>query len=269
MKLRPLIKTTFNEYILESYSNIHELKTLTNDIIHLMTKDIVHEYNILDSKYIIYNIFKNIDIKKYHDIQDFIKDNFVKSIEILTISNNKFNGGYLDNKIKLIINISVNNLKILTSKDEASIYYLLNGSYSTLLHELQHAYDDYRSNGKFIKSDINYNYNNNKDLEKYHKSNHELNAYFTSTISEIVFYDIDYEETPTILDDGLAIIIKKINDFDIIKQDFIKKFKGWRYLTEDIKKKMLHRLGKYYISVNENIQKYNQEKHTKDFGRFL
>lgn len=226
-----------------------------------MAKELSYRFRVMDDEYNVKYIFDKIDIKKYNDIQSFIKDNFVNSILVSTILNKNIGGSYKKGVITVIINPSVNNLKILTSKDEKSIYFLLSGIYSTLLHELQHAYDDYRSKGKFIKKNFT-----GKKLETYYRSNHELNAYFTDTISKVVFYTVDYEETPTSIDDGIVIVIRKINDFNIIKQNFINQFKGWSYLTEDIKKKIIHRLGKYYIMVNEKIQKYNKEKHTKDFS---
>ncbi len=257
----------FEQYITERYSNISELKTLTEDILLLMAKDIAYgfsansrngyEHNIKD-------IFKKIDIEKYHNIQGFIKDDFVKSISVTIIPDEIVRGYYIDSSgdIKLNLNPTRNDLKTLHGKDEKDIYYLLYGLHNTLIHELQHAYDDYRSDGKYVKKGYN---NEIENLEAYYRSDHELNAHFTDIISSMEFYTTDFEETPTSLDDGIVIVIRKINDFDIIKQNFIKNFEGWSYLTEDIKKKMLRQLGKYYIMVNEKIKKYNQEKHTKSF----
>jgi hypothetical protein len=248
---------------LESYSNIKELKILTEDIIRLMSKDIAKMYTTQDDKHTIVNLFNKIDIQKYHIIEDFIKNNFVNKIVLFTKTGFDFKGGYLYGEMDLNIYPLHSNIIILTSKDGEKIQQLLsNELYYTILHELQHAYDDYRSHGKFIKiSDIKHG----KDLERYYNSTHELSSYFTDTVSSIEFSYITYEETPTSQEDGIVNVIKEMYDFDITKQNFIKKFIGWSYLTVDNKKKMLHKLGKYYVIVNDEVNKYNQEKNTKNF----
>jgi hypothetical protein len=263
------IKVTLSEYITERYSKIDELQTLVSNIITLMAKDIASGGTSRHGEYIFKNIFKKIDIEKYHDIKGFIKDNHVKSISVSLIPYQDSEGYYIEKSGEIILNLNPSRIetKTLSSKDEKVIRNLLNRLYFTLIHELQHAYDDYRSNGKYVKGSYN---NDVENLEVYYRSNHELNAHFTHIISSIhEFYKIDYELTPTSYDDGVVFIIKKMVDFDIIKKEFIDKFKGWDYLTHDIKNKILNKLGKYYIDINEVIQRYNKEKHTKDFSSVL
>lgn len=265
MELGKFIATTIREFLTESHDDINELEMLNDDIIKIFAKYINKNRSFMrgDYSYTIKNIFEDININKFNKIKDFIKNNFLNLISISIIQYNDIDGEYIDNKITINVDFTKKtDFDIIKSGDEHDIYYLLDRSVrSTLTHELQHAYDDYRSGGKYNKQN---KYVEN-DLKVYYNSYQELNANFTTAIHNTTFYMDEYELTPTSEEDGIVLIIRKIVDFDVVKRDFIKKFNGWYYLDENIKKKTLNKLGKYYIIVNEQIQKYNQEKHTKQF----
>lgn len=123
--------------------------------------------------------------------------------------------------------------------------------HDTLLHELRHAYDDYRSGGKYLNSKrwnkfqnkfVNYS-KEEKTLEKdadmflsYWRLPHEINARMTQAINKIhfdKFKDNSYTEA-----------YKK--PFDEVYKDFKYRFEGWKQLTDIMKKNITKRLYKYW-----------------------
>lgn len=139
--------------------------------------------------------------------------------------------------------------------------------HSILLHELQHAYDDYISKGKVFNKkndDIgeairNINDKTNNDLvfeiyKNYLNLPHEINARFAQAIQKTRMWNLKEETWDKI-----------INDFKLCFKDFKSNFVGWNVLDEKYKKRITNRVYKlwdskyqiyYQLKKKENINEY-------------
>lgn len=96
----------------------------------------------------------------------------------------------------------------------------------TIIHELQHWYDDIRSKGKYFDK------NDNNNIQQYLNLSHEISARFTENVSK--------------LDD--------VNEYDNFKdyfEHFINMFDGWKNLDEKIKKRLTVRLFTHYKEMDK------------------
>lgn len=235
-----------------------------------ISRNIYEDYLHLESNNIIIsNIFENINIMEFPELKDFIDSNFIKNIIIFFDKKVIEKAGYDQYNKNIILHLKskdvIDKVKPF-KKDESDLYFSLK-LYDSLSHEIQHAYDDFKSKGKFIgkkhENDIARRKMGifDKDyLKQYFNLNHEINARITVAIINTVFYDKDYEETPLSEEDGSCYIIYNIRPFNIIKNNFIKNFDGWNLLSEKNKQNILHRLGKYYIEVIDYIKELNNKK---------
>lgn len=149
--------------------------------------------------------------------------------------------------------------------------------YSTLLHELQHAYDAWRSGGKAFNSQLNKNYISLQDKSNYIKSKnknydeltpeeieaigngekaylnlvHEINARYAQAMQKTQLTGMDFNT----FDD-----IKK-NWEDVYRQ-FRTNFFGWNLLSDKMKRKLTRRVAKAYQEESENL-KTAKEKYSK------
>ena len=159
--------------------------------------------------------------------------------------------------------------------------------HDTLLHELQHAYDEYRSGGKYTqdkKSKKHYGEQEiitnlkqkhqmgmsltqqekdkiNKNIDRYYKLKHEVDARFTQAIHKIHFMSVDMEDVEK-NKDGVEdmIFIHKMKPFKEILRNFKIYFDGWRDMTPKTQKRLLYKLGKFYeLAKDEMIEKNNEE----------
>lgn len=96
----------------------------------------------------------------------------------------------------------------------------------TIIHELQHWYDDIRSKGKYFDRNLNNNH------EQYLNLSHEISARFTQNVSK--------------LDDVI-----EYNDFKDYLKHFIAMFNGWKNLDEKIKKRLTVRLFTHYNKMDK------------------
>jgi len=139
-------------FINETYASNTELVLLSDDIIKIIN-NYINENNITEYDYIerfntsyskiqdwmIYfeNIFNKIDKAKYNTIKDFLNTKMFFLIF--------GRGGAHYNTLKKSIFIGIDHNDGINSSYTAEI----------LVHEMQHAYDDFRSNGKFTKTKEN------------------------------------------------------------------------------------------------------------------
>lgn len=126
--------------------------------------------------------------------------------------------------------------------------------HSTLLHELRHAYDDYRSNRKYLKTkrwekhkkhldtltplnpESEESIKQHSEKEKsYLRLAHEINARFSQAIAKTHFDQLtdDWES-------------KVKRPFDDVLKDFKYKFDNWRHLTPKMQQWITKRLYKYW-----------------------
>ena len=150
--------------------------------------------------------------------------------------------------------------------------------YSTLLHELQHAYDAWRSGGKAFGGQLKKSYTSAQEkadmlrqtksgydemtpeeIEAINKSSidylnlvHEINARYAQAMHKIVLTGMDYET----FDD-----VKE--DWNKVYRSFKANFDGWRHLSDKMKKKLTRRLAKAYQEAIENL-KTASEKYSKE-----
>ncbi|MFW6243425.1 MAG: hypothetical protein ACOC2W_04630, partial [bacterium] len=115
----------------------------------------------------------------------------------------------------------------------------------TLQHELQHAFDDYRSNGKYIKNKQYNNYRKHKDeldydtrLKQYLNLSHEIWARFTEAISKIY-------EHPHLASN------KKFNE---IWEEFKRVFKIKNITDENTIKRLQKALYKYHEKYGKTLK---------------
>lgn len=268
--------------IFETFKSQKELEKLTFEIINLVSKNTIYMfkkhpdkiYNLIG----VMNVFALIDKNEYTEIYDFLNNfnidinfsttiiNNIKDIKATYRKLNNYKGEIevlidedLIEKIKdenIIVNKEFNILSNM-------LYYRI---YKRILHELTHAYDDFRSNGSYINNKESENFYKNRkniekeDIEKINKNfieylnlRHEIDARFAETIHNIRFYNIIYD---------IDNINKtyKIKPFNDILSDFKSEFVGYNKLTEKNKKRILHLLGKFYIHTLDYIKKLNENE---------
>ena len=162
-----------------------------------------------------------------------------------------------------------------TNFDSSMIYTTLFFKFNdTLLHELQHAYDAYRSLGKALKKDKKFieDFKRKEEIES--KSNiteedleyiskvykdylnlpHEINARFIQAINRVSFYTIDFEGE----DDDLKMYHIMYPLRDVIK-DFKIKFHGWNQLSEKYKRKLIRKVSQFWHHEEEKIKNIDEK----------
>jgi hypothetical protein len=259
----------------ESVSSQKYLEQLTIDILKLMAKktmDIIKKNNLQYIRLIPIVHLPNLDISKYNeDDKKFITETAITIYPVKklkgSVKGSNANGSYdittrsiyLNVNESLIedINDALNNPKQygehIITLDESDLYFKFWYAFnSTLLHELQHAWDDWNSKGKFLNTKRWYEYDNNivkyQDVDdfdiryklhtNYLKLNHEVNARFSQAMQQTSFWSV--EPKPPYNQ------FKK--SFDVVKKEFIVNFEGWKVMTPNIQKRLLQRLYNFWVS---------------------
>jgi hypothetical protein len=225
------------------------------------------------------NLFKlskvdNPKINKISEMKEFI-NNFDCAISLSKENGNikgsfapySFRSGYIElntDKKRLLHEVSMTKRRDGTY-DYKDLYFTLYLQFaSTLLHELQHAYDWYRSKGKAIKhSDKNakregrkkelvakgYSEHNEEEREfmndfhkEYQNQPHEIDARFTQAIKETNFYKMD--------DDFNKVIIPLRDVF----KSFTVWFDGWKNLSYKDRKRLSRRLSQFWHIKKDSIE---------------
>lgn len=136
----------------------------------------------------------------------------------------------------------------------------------TLEHELQHAYDDYRSRGKVFQSKAVFKHGSkygwgDDDLDtpgrykSYLKLPHEVWARFVQAIGNIYFYSIDTHAQDK---DGLKYTQKKMLDVRDVIEDFKSSFHGWKILPEKFQKRLIKSVVQYWYAEEKEVKHFNQ-----------
>ena len=109
---------------------------------------------------------------------------------------------------------------------------------STMIHEIQHAYDDFRSEGKYIDPEWRKYTVTEPDHDTYLKFSHEVSARYTQMITRIKerFYSLTYTKSASGVIDRPTVIRRMLNDF---KNDF----GGWFLLEPETQRRLLTRAG--------------------------
>lgn len=280
--MKPLI----NKYLNETYDGQKDLEAYTSSILMLIAKEALEEYHEDgEIEFWATNTKEIDDHPEYREIGDFVKQVKIKITPKKYLENDdrgqkgQFKYGRVsDNssweyyEIILRYDTKLNrkiesNLKKYPHTDVrsvyATIYYDL---YTTLLHELQHAYDAWRSKGKNSGGQFNSTYLNKQNKARqlrekglhnltdeeievikkgffaYQNLVHEINARYAQTMHKVrvLIGDEDWNEIPRPWADVLS--------------DFKRGFDGWSNMSDKMQKKMIKRLIKSYDQACEEAK---------------
>lgn len=237
----------------EDFNSQQELEKLTVDIFKTYLMDLVSEKNFIlrQFRYPRLWLFNTLKTKNtYHTLTDFM-ENFKMFFQF----ENKIEGrhAYFSAEslkmgvigVEVDMHKTVEALKKLNpqeSKEEQmkDLYYALydNNLLSGILHELQHAYDHYRSKGKFIDS--------NKKSKSYYKR--------VKNDSPVGDERTNYlrlqHEVESRFAQAINLTVASGEPWGYIK-DFTQNFEGWNKMTPKIKKYLMRRASQYYYKKLE------------------
>jgi GNAT superfamily N-acetyltransferase len=299
--LKKIIRDVLRESVIEeTQTGQKDLEKFANDILKFMGQRCIDEYES-QMKYDVDNTqiyrFPIVHTGKmegdgYGEIGEFVKETSIKIFPVTWIDREgtkgrlsyaapeKNNGReYFEIKLKYQGNNVEDINEILRSKypdvTATDIYFkLFYIFYSTLLHELQHAYDAWRSKGKAFDSQLNPNYQKQQDyahaLELKKKEDltpeeieamgnsykdylnlvHEINARYAQAMHKVraVTFDDEFNDV--------------MKPWDGVFREFKLYFDGWRFLSDKMKKKLIRRVAKAYQEESENL-KTAEEKYSK------
>lgn len=285
--MKSLIKQLLRENLLsEDYDMHKQLDGLANDIFKAAIAYIVEKaatnknaLNIIDK---IPFIFSRIP-RKYPKLKEFM-DNYDLSFKFRGTLKSKavFFGNTEDNgliEVRYKLGDIEASLKkyVLSQLDKqitqqianemiSDVYFSLYRAdiNSSILHELQHAYDSWRSGGKYTSDKKSreyykkYNGNDtelsNQQYDKYMKLQHEINARFAQAIKEIDFFKYNFDNDPS-----KPINYKILVDYPSVQKSFRTFFGGYNEMSLKVKKRLETRLYKIYNRAKEVVEKYNSE----------
>jgi hypothetical protein len=269
-----------NILLKEDYATQQELEKLANNCLKNYISQFIDKCYYLQSQptNVSFNVFKGLKFE-YLNLNKFVSDftlflRFDKNLKV------KGNFGGYQNKLSGEINLREdenlfwehfieNNEDFIKNKDKneyiKDIYFGIysDNLFSTLIHELQHAYDFYRSDGKFNSSKSTKNYikqttptglsgllngdevkhlDKQEYYKKYLKLQHEINTRFTQAMAKTSIHNF----TDTRKDNKFVSLNDYINDF---KGNFL----GWESMTDKVQKNLIRRASQYYHS---NLEKF-------------
>lgn len=309
--IRKIIKTIlkeslFNEEVIEeTQTGQKDLEKFTNEVLKSLADAILRNKaqmvgygeSIEEPLYDLpatHTIMMNGD--GYAEIGEFVKDTTIRIVPTRIIKGRRDLKGQLEYtepdkfgndffKIWLQYkDADLDEINLMFSKDGGSVtqqdlyFKLFYMFYSTLLHELQHAYDAWRSSGKAFNAQLNKDYLSAQDRSTYLKNTknyedmspeeieaigksdkaylnlvHEINARYAQAIQKTQLTGMDFDT----FDD-----IKK-NWEDVYRQ-FRTNFEGWRLLSDKMKKKLVRRLAKAYQEESENLRTAKEKYPERD-----
>ena len=257
----------------ESLTSQKYLEILVNDIIKLMVKrtvlyDIEEKDGLKYLNYINGAYLPYLDISNYdEELQRFIKET---KIGIVPEKNHFARGSYHSQKEMKMIYLDIPdkfiekvNNKLENSNLEQALFIEFYFQFdSTLLHELQHAWDDWKSNGKtffnkkwgrfvdkkkkLVKSD-SFSKEESDINRLYMNLQHEINARFTQTIKKINFGEVDNLD--------YYVPIETMISLEKVLKDFKSNFDGYHMLSPKDKKRIINRVVLYWRNYKEELEK--------------
>lgn len=245
-------KYTQEHVINETYESFRELQILAREIIKSYIEGPV-EINKL------YPLSELAESIKYNVLKDFIESGvgFYITDDITEggsyIPFQRYDRSFKDDfiqKDKYKIGIVLINLHYANSR--------------IIIHELEHAWDDYRAKGKLLKTKLGSRYkdraenvisqNKGGDLldhsnlrRLYYRTPHELSAYFTQTLERIRFFE-EYRAP-----------YKVLRNFKDLYEEFQNIFQGYEYLTPKDKKVLARKFSQYYYKLKNEHENISEE----------
>lgn len=283
-----LLEEILDHYIIETYQSISEIKNLASDVIKKIAENNMQRVKDGEKITYLYGIYLNeIDSSKYDEIKDFIDEsNIAISINdkwshnpkgsysvIMSKDKHEFNpksGREIDIYVDKIVELySKINKKIEENPDynEQDLYFdLFYEVYDALIHELQHAYDDFRSKNKVYQSKQFNKYRekymqgveDNIDQEakkfvKYLNLPHEIWARFSQAMYRVSFVTWDRERSK----EDFLFKMKPIKD---VVREFKYEFNGFKLLSDKMKRKLINKVVQFWHYEAEKLKKENKNK---------
>lgn len=259
----------------ETYDTISDIKKLANDLIKQTAEFNYEEIERTGKFQYLYGVpLNSVDGTKYPSLGNFVQDMKIH-IFYVTNNNNGNKGEYsyyrtleknkFNPKIEREINVyydfesfkSEVNTYIREGKLNLGMFYsLIFRMYSTLVHELQHAFDDYRSGGQIYNSKEFKDYRNDNrsimddlnKVKKYLNLPHEIWARFSQTMLKLRFYDVDFT------DDGVVYRMYPLNG---VVKSFPYYFEGFAHLSQNMKRKLISKVAQFWHLEKDKIEKSN------------
>jgi hypothetical protein len=287
-----------NIVINETYGSIQELKKLTDDILYEVASKNYPDYQRNNIFGYIYGIhLGDMDATRYREIGDFVKNHnvqvyFTPYKEGDVGVNAKTKGTYLfpsttdkrDYKTgfgrEINVNYNYNEMKnavdtMLKEKDAEGKNFNVTDIYSkfssrlhlTLLHELQHAYDEYRSKGMAFQSKQSVSFQKKypqkaaadtkmeelaelNKFKSYSNLPHEVWARFTQAVTNVPFFNVD-------MDASENYFIYAMNPLHNVVKKFTTYFENWRLLPEKMKWTLIKRVSQFWHHEQERMKEKN------------
>ncbi len=282
-------KELFEALIDETHTAQRDLVKLTESILKNLAENLImqkEEGEELTMKNFPILTLDSGSGESYNEIQEFV-DNVNFPVYFVDKTSTGAGGGVIQTYddggiIDLEVRVRPETFKLIKDEldsgvsdpEELYFYPLRNTLASSLLHELQHAYDSWRSDGKALDSGRKDGYNKlradykdilskkSKDftpeeikaIEKSHEAylnlQHEINARFAQALDDIALTSRNYES------DDLEVIKA---DWNKVLSDFKISFKGWDVLSNKMKKRLSTRLAKSFQEEYELRKKEDEE----------
>lgn len=247
----------------ESYKSQIELEKLSLELIDILWDRISKSGANAEIS------LSEVNIDRYDELKDFIKK--FNNLTIATTSSEKMHVKGVD---ALFINKEIEGIKyqyiymyisdkrLKTFIDEKKEELFKDMYMKYLIHEIKHAYDDYRSNGKFenVKIDKKSVQDTLNKYKIYYNLPYEVSAYITSYIYETPLYEWDIDESWKNGRDEY-----KIKPFNEVFKAFISKLSSFgKNLDEKNRNKVIKQFAKFYMMEKENklILSYIKKRHS-------
>jgi ADP-ribose pyrophosphatase YjhB (NUDIX family) len=295
------LRKIIREVIEETHTGQRDIEKFANNILKFMGQRCIDEYKSqleygADAKLFFLPILYTGKMtgEGYSEIGQFVEETSIKIVPVELIDKESTKGRlqyaspesnkgreyfeiklkYEDSDLDKINELFSEKYPEITPNDVYfKLFYLF---YSTLIHELQHAYDAWRSKGKAFDTQLNPNYVKQQDLasrlEKKAKEEltpeeidalgnsykaylnlvHEINARYAQAMQKVRVKGIDDNFNDT------------LKTWDDVFRQFKLYFDGWRFLSDKMKKKLTRRVAKAYQEESENLKTAEQNYEKKE-----
>jgi len=119
---------------------------------------------------------------------------------------------------------------------------------STIIHEIEHAWDSYRSKGKFNTNAGNAEWHRRlgkegsltlgDTMKLYSRTAHEMSSFFVAAVNELNFFYGYASETD-------------LKPFSVVYDEFKRYYDGYKYLGDKEKKILARKFSQYYYRIRE------------------
>jgi hypothetical protein len=276
------MKILIKQFLKENFEVINEISMLTTDVLKAAIRNFVYtaikqksSLNVFNS---IFSIFDKIK-QRHKKIENFLNEfnltiKFTRKLEDGVIGKFKT---FSEDEGLLILKLSPQEISASIERhvlsrlsepiNEQVIEQMVNQiykdvitdvSHDTVAHELQHAYDSWKSGGMYVRGKLGNQYRAKYPDEKapmtdrqyydYLRLPYEINARFTEVVKRLKIINR--------LSDGSFDMV----NFDRVKSDFENLYPGFKVIQPKMAKRLIKRLYNYYIGVKEKLLKKGIDK---------